>query len=550
LPGVVNVGIGSPTGMKFGTKSRFPEKYRRALFACDWSYGRIFAVHVTPNGASYGGEVETFLQGTPLNLTDVEFGPDGAMYFITGGRGTQSGLYQVSYVGGEGTMVKASGNESATSARKLRQQLEKFHGVKDPSAVAFVWPNLGSSDRFIRYAARVALESQETARWQERALAETNVTAGLTALLALVRVGPRESQSSLLNALAKFPLDSLNEEQTLLKLRVIQLSFLRQGRPEGDLAQQAIQKLDRKYPSQSWPVNRELSRLLIYLEAPGVITKTLDLIDRAPTQEEQFHYVAQLRNVRRGWSMAERKRFFSWWLKPRENLQHTPGMAKWFADAGRPYVDGAWVDKYLREFRADAIATLTPEERTALTPLLAKPFEKARLVPGTGRTFVREWTMADLAPDLDRVSSGRNFARGRQAFVDAQCLACHRFGNDGGSAGPELTAAGSKYDLRSLLESIVEPSKVINEQYRNTMVLLKNGDSIMGHLVSDIDDVILIETNPLSSARQKVERQAIKEIRPSELSPMPGGLLDVLSKEEILDLIAYLQSGGRAGAAR
>src|SRR5213075_1482503 len=126
-------------------------------------------------------------------------------------------------------------------------------------------------------------------------------------LLALSRVGPRDLQPNLLTALARFPFDALNEEQALIKLRVIQLGFLRHGRPEGEAAQRTIKELDRKYPAQSFPVNRELSRLLIYLEAPGVIGRTLDLIDRAPTQEEQFHYIAQLRNLRRGWTLAERE---------------------------------------------------------------------------------------------------------------------------------------------------------------------------------------------------------------------------------------------------
>src|SRR5690606_27524546 len=99
LPAVVDTGIGSPTGVKFGVNSKFPKKYRQALFAQDWSYGRIFAIHLQPNGASYTGEYEEFLKGKPLNLTDLEFGKDGAMYFITGGRGTQSGLYRVSYEG-------------------------------------------------------------------------------------------------------------------------------------------------------------------------------------------------------------------------------------------------------------------------------------------------------------------------------------------------------------------------------------------------------------------------------------------------------------------
>src|SRR5439155_20462428 len=129
LPPVVNLGIGSPTGVKFGTKSNFPEKYRQALFAFDWSYGRIFAVHLKPQGASYTADYEVFLKGKPLNLTDLEFGKDGAMYFITGGRGTQSGLYRLSYVEAVTRLTSqkfshpGSSDQSARAARSLRHKL-------------------------------------------------------------------------------------------------------------------------------------------------------------------------------------------------------------------------------------------------------------------------------------------------------------------------------------------------------------------------------------------------------------------------------------------
>ena len=548
LPGVVNVGIGSPTGVRFGTKSNFPHKYRRALFACDWSYGRIFAVHFTATGASYRGEVETFLRGTPLNLTDVEFGPGGAMYFITGGRGTQSGLYRVSYRGTEG-LSTSSGNgieRSAAEQRALRQRIESFHGVSDSTAPAFLWTHLGSTDRSLRYAARVALESQDIALWKQRALTETNATRGLTALLALARAGDAEVRAAVLAALTKFALDSLEPEQALLKLRVLELSLLRHGRPGEALTKTIVPELDGNYPATSWPMNRELSRVLLYLGAPSAILKTLELLDRSRIQEEQFHYISQLRNARLGWTVPHRERYFSWWLKPRDSLGHTDDLPHFFADVGRTYVDGAWVDKYLREFRADAVAALAPDERKVLAPLLSRPIEKARLLPSNRRAFVREWSVSDIAPELDRVATARDFARGRQAFVDAQCLSCHRFGSDGGSAGPELTGAGSKYDLRSLLESLLEPSKVINEQYRNTTIALKNGDEVTGRVVSERDESVVIETDALSNTRQSVSRADINEVRPSNVSSMPSGLANTLTKEEILDLLAYLQSGGRA----
>ena len=128
LPPVVNVGLGSPTGVKFGTTSAFPEPYRRALFALDWTFGRILAVHLEPRGASATGRFETFLQGRPLNLTAIEFGRDGALYFITGGRKTRSALYRVRYTGGEekgadgGAVVATSRRDApGIAARKNRR---------------------------------------------------------------------------------------------------------------------------------------------------------------------------------------------------------------------------------------------------------------------------------------------------------------------------------------------------------------------------------------------------------------------------------------------
>jgi len=551
LPGVVDVGIGSPTGVRFGTRSRFPPKYQRALFALDWSYGRIFAVHLEPRGASYGGTVETFLRGTPLNLTDLAFGPDGAMYFITGGRNTQSGLYRVSYGGQIKDGVKpdsVSAGKVEAEARALRRRIEHFHGRTDPNAVDTLWPHLGSNDRSIRHAARIALEAQEPADWKVRALSETNASAGLTALLALARVGGPDAQTALLKSLGHFPFESLSEQQKLLKLRALQLSLLRQGRVSEEQSRALAVQLGRHYPAASWPLNRELSRTLLYLDAPGVVTKTLDLLAAAPTQEQQLHYVAQLRNVRSGWSLADRRRYFEWWLKLRDSLPRPPELTQWFADAGRRPVDGAWVDKYLREFHRDAVATLAPEERQLLAPMLRVPLQKSQQVPATNRKFERAWTVAELLTDLDRVSAGRNFARGRQAFVDAQCLACHRFGNDGGEIGPELTAAGSKYDRRSLLESLLEPSKVINEQYQHHTVTLRNGDSSSGRLLRDAADELVLETDAVSGTRERFDRKDIERVTPAALSSMPSGLVDILNREELLDLLAYLESGGRADA--
>lgn len=95
LPPTIDCGRGSPTGVESYDHFRFPARYHGALFACDWSRGRILAIHAKPAGGRYTAEQETFLEGRPLNVTDLAVGPDGWLYFSTGGRGTEGGVYRI-----------------------------------------------------------------------------------------------------------------------------------------------------------------------------------------------------------------------------------------------------------------------------------------------------------------------------------------------------------------------------------------------------------------------------------------------------------------------
>jgi len=539
LPPVVDTGIGSPTGVKFGTGAKFPPKYQRALYAMDWSYGRILAAHLRPDGATYSGTFENFVVGKPLNVTDLEIGHDGAMYFMTGGRGTQSGLYRVSYTEPE-VKEQLPVDQKAAEARALRRKLEAFHGRQDPKAVDFAWPHLNSDDRWIRYAARIAIESQPLEPWQNRALDEQNINASLTALLALARLGPRELQNNLLNSLAR---ENLTPEQKLDVLRIGSLSFIRMGRPDSDTARDVVKALDPLYPSSSDRLNRELCTVLIYLEAPGVVKKTLDLLAKAPTQEEQLYYILRLRTAKSGWTMEDRKKYFSWFSRDRSQDQHPPETLQWFKDAGRDYGDGASFPKFMANIRKDAVANLTEAEREELASFISAPGVAAK--PVVQRSIVKEWTMNDLVPTLDQMNKGRSFQKGKEAYALTQCLACHRFGNEGGSVGPDITGAASRFNRRDLLETIIEPSKVISDQYQNLTVTKKNGDDVTGRLVEETDQKVVLVVNPLTGDRAEVKKSEIAKRAPSKISPMPEGLVNVLTKEEILDLLAYIESGGK-----
>ena len=128
LPPMIDIGPGSPVGVEFGYGAKFPAKYQKALFICDWTFGTMYAIHLEPDGATYKATKEEFLSRTPLPLTDVCINPaDGAMYFTIGGRGAQSELFRVTYVGKESTEKVEYKNESGRKERAERQRLEGSH---------------------------------------------------------------------------------------------------------------------------------------------------------------------------------------------------------------------------------------------------------------------------------------------------------------------------------------------------------------------------------------------------------------------------------------
>ena len=564
LGAVVDIGIGCPTGVGNGHGSKFPAKFQRALYVMDWTFGRLMAVHLKPHGASYTATWENFVAPAglveagkpkpPLNVTDLIIGNDGAMYFTIGGRGTASGFYRVSYTGSESTAPALAPNQEGSEARALRRKIEAFHGQPNPKALDFIWPHLNSPDRSIRYAARIALEAQPVEQWKDRALAEKSADAGITALLALARVGGKPAQEAGLRAVGKWPLATLSERQQLDKLRTIQVSLARHGLPSAELVALGTEKLSASYPNASGLVNRELSQVLIALGAPDVVEKTLTLMARATTQEDMMHYLFHLRTAKH-WTSGQRREYLGYWLKDRKGYARQGDLLKWFEEAGRPYSDGASFNNFLKNFLKEAATNFSAAEQEEFAPLLAtiargvpagRKTDSDFPAPKPRTTVVKAWTMADFANDLDAVSSGRSFEKGRQAFADAQCLACHRFGLEGGGTGPDLTAVSSRFTRRDVLESILEPSKVLSEQYQNTTVWLKNGDDHTGRLVDETSDQLTLIPDSLKpDAKITVKKSDVTQRAASKLSPMPAELANVLSKEDILDLLAFIESAGR-----
>lgn len=560
LPSVVDVGQGSPTGVLMGTRLAFPERYRNGLYIFDWSFGTIYRVDLEPQGASYTGTFEEFLSGVPLPLTDGVAGPEGALYFAAGGRRLNSHLYRVYYAGDE--PVEAGTAPALTPPeRALRLQLEAFHGRQDPAAVETAWPHLNHPDRFVRYAARVALEHEPVEAWAERVWAEADPVRRLYGVIALARTADASMQEQALEALAGIDYAALAPERRLDLLRAYGLVFMRLGAPSEAWKARVAERLASHFPADNDPENRELAQLLAYVEAPGVIETTLQLLERyagdagtpvlaeavtarsedyGPTiarmrenmpQPQEIAYARSLSFVRDGWTLEQRRRYFQWFY---EALGRSGGES---------------YKGFLEAIRSDALERVPAEAQEALAELTGalpggRGVDLASLPQPEGPG--RSWSWPDVREALnDGLDHPRDFERGRRMYAAALCEACHAVRGEGGSVGPDLTQIGTRFSREDVIEAIILPSAEISDQYAATLVTLTDGSSLVGRVIRVNEHELVLNQNPYAPDQVvTVPRAEIASQQPSPLSLMPPRLIDRLNEQEVVDLMAFLLSGG------
>ncbi|MDG3008231.1 family 16 glycoside hydrolase [Paludisphaera mucosa] len=536
---VVDIGPGSPTGITFGYGAKFPKKYEDALFICDWSFGKLRAVHLRPDGASYAGEVEEFISGQPLPVTDVVINPkDGAMYLAVGGRGAQSALYRVTYVGGE--VPQPIPVQPGSTMRDLRRKLEGYHGHADAAAIDAAWPYLSDQDRAIRYAARIALEWQDPATWRTKALKESDPRKAIAALVALCRDSGKDEphrkaddprpdpalQGEILKALDSIDWSSLGRMDRVDLLRAYALAFTRLGRPDEEAARRLAARLDAFFPSKAVESDYLLAEILSYLQAPTAAPKIMAALRDALTQEEKVQYALILRGLKAGWTRPLREEYF-----------------RWFVTEAATFRGGNTFASSLQTIKNQAIESLSEEERTALKPILdARPSTKSPRDLLAARKTVKEWTLAELVPIVERgMGEKRDLDRGRRLFGSVACASCHRCGSDGGGVGPDLTAVSGRFNVHDLLESMVEPSKVISDQYAAVVIAKTDGQVVTGRVGNVFGDTLSVVEDMFDPGHfTNVKRADIDEMKASPISQMPVGLLSSLTEDEIQDLVAFL----------
>ncbi|MFT4588797.1 MAG: putative heme-binding domain-containing protein [Candidatus Binatia bacterium] len=552
-PTTLVIGKGSPTSVKFGTKSGFPDRYKNSLFVMDWTYGRIFAVHMTPRGASYAAKAEPFLRGRPANVTDLDFGPDGAMYFVTGGRGTQSGLYRVTWAGSDQQPVRPGKHAIARARQSMLSRGERRiieTGSRDPSSSSLGIDDVFTQDPWLRAPHRRTFDaiSFSDMRRDEhifRLLFQSQLPGGLNengfflldssleTQLSAARNWPAQELPWVANALNGLHLHRFPPGPTLETLRIYEIVLLRMPELAPNLKSMISAKLLALFPSRHADVNRELAKLLIQLEAADAVPRTMKLMEAATEQRERFHYLFLLRDASNGWTDELRERYF---IALRQTSE---------------FRGGAGLPKFLKQIKDDALAAVpNPAARPRYAALMnenrAPKLDYAKLM--ADRTFVKEWTLDDLANAAANDSSPRSFENGKKMYSAAACVLCHQLGGDGRVFGPDLTSVASRFSRRDILESIVAPSKVVSEKYRNVTIETTEGESYTGQIVLQGDyrkSGLKLAPNPFDPDQiQEIPKIKIASQTQSLVSAMPAGLLNTLTQEDILDLLAYVESGG------
>lgn len=564
LPPILNVGQGSPTSFFSGQNAHFPEKYKNSLFAFDWSFGIIYSIQLEVDGASYKAKGEEFVSGSPLSLTDGMIGPDGALYFLTGGRKLESNLYRVYY----GDNTKNTENIAAVpliEEQKIRRKLEEYHGQPRSGAVDFVWPYLKHTDRFIRYAARVAIEHQPLNEWKEKGLNEKDPIILTQAMIALARSGDTTSKNQALKSLMTINYAQLTAPQQIDLLRAFELLVSRMGLPDAAIKADIANYLTPAFPAKSNELNRQLSKVLVYVDAPEGVAKTIALISTAvddssgqalltnssdlilrnpqygldiasmlskvPPAQQSF-YATVLSEAKTGWTPDLREKYFKWFY----NAFTYKGGHSFigFIDKARKNALKNVDKKSFALYNKMSGDSLVEKSGIYITNNVKRP-------KGPGKN----WKLKEAVAMVDSGMGTRNFENGKAMYAASLCIQCHTMKGEGGLIGPDLTQLGTRFTYKDMLEAIIEPNKSISDQYGSTIFYLKEGGSILGRLITQDKVNYTIAQNPFApQVTREILKKNVVRTQLSDVSPMLPDLINSLNANELKDLLAYLKSGG------
>ena len=659
LPPVRDLGRGSPVGVELYTSYAYPKEFFDNLFEADWSRGRLLYTALTPSGATYTARTDRaeFVHGEPFNITDVEVGPDGMMYFTTGGRSTTGGLWRLRYTGAApappdmtgilavvrqpqplsswgwaaiekvkasmgpafgAELEKLARNVSAAAADRSRALYEMQRhgaapsaallaalsadrnadvraavvyiagvqgdaakavaatGLKDASALvrrraaealvrmgqapdrpsllpaADIYALLNDSDRFVRWAGRIAIEHTARADWKDRVVKETNPFGALEGMLAWVRTANGENLQPIVDrqfAMLKDAALPAEHKLRLYRALMYTTSEIKDGL-SADQRRQLHALIVNQFPAQDQRLNRELALLLGYAGQPAAIGELLAAIPKGnDDQQLQLHYLYALRMIKNGWTAPEKSQLADLLgraAKWRGGAQFINFVGQYFDAVSDLYATDE--EKQLLYEKAPDFSPLTPEE---IEQIQARQAAAGRGGRGGGRGGN---TSSLAARTAGRVVSRQEMFEetvyqpqqvldvnaGRKVF-EANCASCHRFesvGTDHGVAGLNLSSSALRASKHALLEAVFFPERQIQAGLETTAVETADGKTVTGLVVKEGGDAVSLLT--AAGAVTDVPKAEIKARRKTKASIMPESLADTIDRASLRNLAAYL----------
>ena len=675
LPPVRDLGRGSPVGLEFYTSYAYPREFFDSLFEADWSRGRLLYTALAPAGATYTARSDRaeFVHGEPFNVTDVEVGPDGMLYFSTGGRNTTGGVWRLRYTGTVPARPDTSGilavvrqpqplsswgwaaiekvraamgpafgadleklarASSASVMDRVRAVYEmQRHGaapndallgtlISDRSAevrsaavfvagvqgasskaiaaaalkdrdpvvrrraaealvrmgqapgrpslapVGDIYALLNDTDRFVRWAGRIAIEHTARAEWKDRVLRETNPLGALEGMLAWVRTANGESLQPIVDkglAMMKAGLaparggrgtasGSLSTENKLRLLRTFMYTTTEiRGGLSAAQREQLYGLVASQFPATDERLNRELALMIGYSgQAPG-IQRLLGAMPKGnENQELQLHYLYALRMITTGWT-AEQKTQLADVLgrasKWRGGAQFINFVGQFFDSLSHLYSTDQ--EKQLLFEKAPDFAPLTPAELADIQARQAAAGRGGGRGAPTGVAARRQGRVVSRQEMLEEAvyqpQQNLNADVGRGVF-ETNCASCHRFGSigtDHGVAGLNLSASPLRSAKYALLEAIMFPDRKVAPEYETTVLQTDDGRTIHGLVIAENARSVSLLTR--EGTRTDIQKNQIKARQKQKSSLMTEAMADAMNQAQWRNLLAFLTAAPPGG---
>jgi putative membrane-bound dehydrogenase-like protein len=591
LPPLGTFGGGGGTGGLVIDEPRWPAKYRQALYTGDWGRSEVYRHDLRPDGATFSQQTELFLK-VP-RATGMDLDAQGHLY-VASWRGGEASVNVGPNVGFVARVAaKGAQPEPFPDLRKakLSRLIELLHA---PPAVM----RLHAQGEILRRG-RDPAASQALA---DCAADRTRALAGrVAALWTLKQLDGRESHPFLNElrrdpSLTEFALRALTDRKSELEgieatpfadallsdsprvraQAIISLGRLNDAsvaarllpltaRPQGSLM--PTQTPLQNQPDPDRVVPHLAVRTLVSLQAVEACLAGLDgpYWPGALEALRSMHSLQAVEGLIRRLSTPVSAELRHGILVTLIRLYHreAPYDGSWWGirpDSTGPYYDrqewemspriAAVLTTAILDGRPDVAALLTAElarHRVALAGIVGTaaqkadanetPIRPAPVDPGNPNQ------LGNIAYDdvLRTTVAGKGDpVKGETLFRTQSCAACHTTQDGQTPKGPHLVDIGKRYNSHELIESILKPSAKIAQGYESYAFLTTDGRTFTGFIVSEAADAVVIRE--ANSVRRELKRSEIEQRAQQKTSAMPEGLVANLTREQLADLLSYLQS--------